>query len=202
MKNLTIEDWNKSHIIYKYQNQINKKIYIGQTTKKLKTRHSQHMNSTYNFNALDYNSPLHDDIREFGINSFSLEILFQSDDINILNEKETLYIKQFKSSVNENGYNISLSNEFINVDRGVITQIKNSIFDDVNLSFKAKGLLCVIISLNTQVLSEEILKNISTDSITSIKTALKELEDNGYLHRERVRNTKGQLKESIFHLNI
>ena len=160
------------------------------------------MNSTYNFNALDYNSPLHDDIREFGINSFSLEILFQSDDINILNEKETLYIKQFKSSVNENGYNISLSNEFINVDRGVITQIKNSIFDDVNLSFKAKGLLCVIISLNTQVLSEEILKNISTDSITSIKTALKELEDNGYLHRERVRNTKGQLKESIFHLNI
>ena len=116
MKNLTIEDWNKSHIIYKYQNQINKKIYIGQTTKKLKTRHSQHMNSTYNFNALDYNSPLHDDIREFGINSFSLEILFQSDDINILNEKETLYIKQFKSSVNENGYNISLSNEFINVD--------------------------------------------------------------------------------------
>ena len=76
------------------------------------------------------------------------------------------------------------------------------IFDDVNLSFKAKGLLCVIISLNTQVLSEEILKNISTDSITSIKTALKELEDNGYLHRERVRNTKGQLKESIFHLNI
>ena len=90
----------------------------------------------------------------------------------ILNEKETLYIKQFKSSVNENGYNISLSNEFINVDRGVITQIKNSILDDVNLSFKAKGLLCVIISLNTFPLVVYCLSLHFVATLLSIVTSL------------------------------
>lgn len=79
------------------------------------------------------------------------------------------------------------------------TMISNVGLRDVNLSFKAKGLLAYMLSLpDDWVFYETELVNHSTDGLASVKTGLKELQEQGYLHRTRERNEKGQLKETIW----
>jgi hypothetical protein len=48
--------------------------------------------------------------------------------------------------------------------------------------------------------SEVGLSKLSKDSLTSVKTGLKELEQAGYLQRERIRNEKGHLKSCVYHV--
>ena len=52
--------------IYKYQNKINKKVYIGQSIN-LKQRKMAHKSSAFNEKAKDYNSQLHQAIRKYGL---------------------------------------------------------------------------------------------------------------------------------------
>lgn len=87
-------------------------------------------------------------------------------------------------------------------DRGY-TNIPNSIFMNKNLSNKAKGLLCTLLSLPPHwKFTEQGLVTLSKDGRDSVRSALKELETTGYVHREkeRVRNEKGQLKGIIYHI--
>lgn len=80
------------------------------------------------------------------------------------------------------------------------TIINNSIFMDKNLSLKAKGLLCQLLSLpDNWSFSEMGLTKIVNDGRASIRSAIKELEDNKYLHRERTREG-GKLKGTIYHI--
>lgn len=96
-------------IIYKAQNLINNKIYIGQTVLNLETRKRQHINAwrygkTYPF-ALA--------IKKYGIENFSWEIIFEDDFVTIeeLNDKESYYIKMYNSSVDGHGYNLRACGE-------------------------------------------------------------------------------------------
>lgn len=82
------------------------------------------------------------------------------------------------------------------------TMISNVGLRDKNLSFKAKGLLAYMLSLpDDWVFYETELVKHSTDGLASIKTGLKELQDNGYLIRKRERNEKGQLKSTDWVVN-
>ena len=71
--------------------------------------------------------------------------------------------------------------------------------ENANLSWKAKGLLAYLLSLpdNWQIYIEE-LSSHSRDGIDSTASAIKELINNGYITRDRVRNEKGQLKNYIY----
>lgn len=72
------------------------------------------------------------------------------------------------------------------------TTIDNGIFKDTRISFKAKGLLTTMLSLPpTWNYTIEGLATLSKDGRDSIKTALKELENFGYLERKQVRNDNG-----------
>lgn len=72
------------------------------------------------------------------------------------------------------------------------TVIDNGIFKDTRLSFKAKGILTTMLSLPpTWNYTIEGLKTLAKDGKDSIKTALKELENFGYLERKQVRNDDG-----------
>lgn len=51
--------------IYKYTNQINGKIYIGQSLN-VEHRNMAHKSSAFNQNANDYNSRFHKAIRKYG----------------------------------------------------------------------------------------------------------------------------------------
>lgn len=72
------------------------------------------------------------------------------------------------------------------------TTIDNGIFKDTRISFKAKGVLTTMLSLPpTWNYTIEGLATLSKDGRDSIKTALKELENFGYLERKQVRNDNG-----------
>lgn len=68
------------------------------------------------------------------------------------------------------------------------TIIDNAVFMDYNLSYKAKGLLCQMLSLpDGWSWSIEGLTKLSSDGKASVMSALNELKDNGYFYRRQVR---------------
>lgn len=74
-------------------------------------------------------------------------------------------------------------------------------FVDKRLSNKAFGMLCRLHALPpTWEFSEMGLVGLSKDSRTSVRSQLKELEDLGYLIRERKRDEKGKLGGCIYHV--
>ena len=78
------------------------------------------------------------------------------------------------------------------------TVIRNSIFKDYALSAKAKGVACQLLSLPpTWDYSVKGLVTLFNDGEASIRSALSELEEAGYLHRERARNN-GKLGKSVY----
>lgn len=90
-------------IIYKAENLINGKMYIGKTNGCLANRQWGHLNSAKKgVNTIFYNA-----IRKYGENNFKFsvidnELLFESE----LNDREKFYIKQFNSKI-PNGYNMT-----------------------------------------------------------------------------------------------
>lgn len=67
------------------------------------------------------------------------------------------------------------------------TVIDNSIFKDRRLSFKAKGLLCQMLSLpDGWEYSVKGLATLASDKYSAITSGLKELEEAGYFRREQL----------------
>ena len=88
---------NREMIIYKIQNKINLKIYIGKTIKSLHIRIIGHLKAdTYIGNAL----------RKYGLQSFEWGIIDTATDIEILNEKEKYWII-FHNCKWPDGYNLT-----------------------------------------------------------------------------------------------
>ena len=76
------------------------------------------------------------------------------------------------------------------------TVISNDIFKDTRLSFKAKGLLTTMLSCPPNWnYTIEGLSKISKDGKASIRSALAELEEFGYLERKQLRNEKGSFTD-------
>ena len=100
-------DINKKSVVYCAVNQVNNKIYIGLTTKVLKRRIAAHICKSKNAQ----NGYFHNALNTHGKDSFKWYVLYQSNDINQLKEKETFYINEFKSNDREKGYNLSTGGE-------------------------------------------------------------------------------------------
>ena len=68
------------------------------------------------------------------------------------------------------------------------TYVNNEIFHDRELSYKAKGLFCQMLSLpDNWDFKENGIKVLATDGISSVRSGLKELINKGYLIREPIR---------------
>ena len=68
------------------------------------------------------------------------------------------------------------------------THVNNEVFHDRELSYKAKGLFCQMLSLpDNWDFKENSIKALATDGIRSVRSGLKELIDKGYLIREPIR---------------
>lgn len=81
------------------------------------------------------------------------------------------------------------------------TTIPNQIFMDKRLSLKGIGMLCRLLSLPPDwIFSEMGLTKISKEGRDGVRSALKELEDTGYLFRERVRDENGKMKGTVYHI--
>ena len=89
--------------IYIIKNDINEKVYIGQSINIHKRVQEHFWKSTCN-KDVSYNSALHSAIRKYGKEHFHWEILEECD-ANQLDEKEKEYIEKY-NSISPNGYNI------------------------------------------------------------------------------------------------
>ena len=88
-------------IVYKITNKVNGKIYIGQTTRRLKTRWNGHISKSYSKTG----SPLHAAIKKYKKENFTIEIIKHCSSRGELNMEEIRLIKEH-NSLTPNGYNI------------------------------------------------------------------------------------------------
>ena len=96
--------------IYKITNNINNKIYIGQTIKKRPTdRFSQHKYIARHLNSEKSNSYLHKAMNKYGVDNFTFEIIEQIEN-NLLNEREKYWIAYYDCMVPK-GYNLTRGGE-------------------------------------------------------------------------------------------
>lgn len=107
---------NLNYCIYIIENKINKKIYIGQTYN-FEKRTKEHKRTAYSKNHICYNYPLYVDIRKYGIENFSFNILESNIETKELsNEKEFAYINEYDSVNPSIGYNLRCGG---NVQKGI-----------------------------------------------------------------------------------
>lgn len=91
--------------IYKIVNDINDKVYIGQTQRSIQERWNEHLKESKNTRS---HTHLYNAMRKYGIDQFHIEIIEEVTN-NILNEREIYWISQYNSFYN--GYNSSLGGE-------------------------------------------------------------------------------------------
>lgn len=134
--------------IYKIENLINNKIYIGQSIH-IEKRWSEHCQNSSK-------SLIGQAIKKYGKENFSFQILEEVLDISELNNLETKYIKQFNSLI-PNGYNIKLidnqeHHQFntynFEIFQFIIDDIKNSILTFQEIANKYDLDLSTIYYLN------------------------------------------------------
>ena len=89
--------------IYKIENLINGKVYIGQSND-IERRFSQHQSSYEQERFSD--KPLYKAFAKYGIENFSFTIIEECS-VEQLNEKEKFWIAELKTLTHQNGYNIT-----------------------------------------------------------------------------------------------
>lgn len=73
-------------------------------------------------------------------------------------------------------------------------QVLHSTVRDKNISLKARGLLCLMLSYPTDWnFSLQFLVEASGEKISIIRTSINELIEHGYIHRHKVTNSKGRI---------
>lgn len=87
-------------IIYKITNQVNNKVYIGQTIHTLAHRKNRHIECM----RKGVNRHLYNAMRKYGLENFIFEEIDHTDNIDDLNYLESYYITQYDSV--RNGYNM------------------------------------------------------------------------------------------------
>lgn len=91
-------------VIYKIENQINHKVYVGQTIKAPETRWKEHLTHSRGNCINDYDKHLYRAMRKYGIENFTFEVL--QDNIETqeeLDEAEIYWINYYNSFIE--GYN-------------------------------------------------------------------------------------------------
>jgi uncharacterized phage protein (TIGR02220 family) len=75
------------------------------------------------------------------------------------------------------------------------TTISNDLIKNRELSWKARGILTYILSLpdDWDINLEELAKHSDKDGVDSFRSGWKELQDKGYVNRERIRNEAGKI---------
>ena len=97
--------------IYLISNEINKKVYIGKTTKPVEKRWLEHLTEAARYAAspgtFPYQSRFYPALTKYGADNFTLSVLYYLHAGDDINELEKFYIKQYNATCSERGYNIS-----------------------------------------------------------------------------------------------
>lgn len=93
-------------IVYLITNLINNKKYVGYTQKSLEERIKIHVYKSNSKLNKHYFYLLPMAIRKYGIDNFKSEIIYETDDLNDVLEKEIYFIKEL-NTISPNGYNLT-----------------------------------------------------------------------------------------------
>lgn len=93
--------------IYKIQNLLNNKVYVGQSNDILR-RWRDHKNNAFNSNDHNYNTHLYRSIRKYGLQNFSFEILEECS-TSELDAREIYWISYYNSFFE--GYNLTMGGD-------------------------------------------------------------------------------------------
>lgn len=108
--------------IYKITNNINGKIYIGQSID-IETRWYHHKKSAFSPDYKGYNKYLYKAFRKYGIDNFMFEIIEKCEQYQ-LNDREIFWISHYDSANTKKGYNITLGGDgCIKVDRNNVYKL-------------------------------------------------------------------------------
>ncbi len=109
----TQEPSERRFVIYKVTNQVNGKIYIGQTARTVEGRRSQHIRDSFSPNSdrRNYNQPIHCAIRKYGAENFIFETLCHCLSKDAADEREREFIKSTDSTSINIGYNRTYGGE-------------------------------------------------------------------------------------------
>lgn len=142
--------------IYKIVNDINNKIYIGQTSRDIDIRFNEHCTE------IKGHSKLHHAIQKYGRNHFQIEEIEQVP-IDKLDEREKYWIKYYNSTNDDRGYNISLGGKgnFATRDYSQIVIIENNIVFDSKEQLAR--LMSQVTSWSLRYLKSILTKIIDTD---------------------------------------
>ena len=91
--------------IYKIINDINDKVYIGQTCRSIKERWKEHLKD---YQKTQNNFPIYNAMRKYGKEHFNIIEIEQVDN-DLLNQKEQYWIEQYDSY--KNGYNATFGGD-------------------------------------------------------------------------------------------
>ena len=126
--------------IYKITNQVNGKVYIGQSIN-IKQRWKNHKKDAFWEKGEDYHYPLYKAMRKYGLANFSFEVLEECNREQ-LNEKEIFYISQYNAygkGYNQNaGGNSAPHSIKLDVDivKQIITLLKTTNHSNTELAKK------------------------------------------------------------------
>lgn len=130
--------------IYKITNQLNGKVYIGQSND-IKRRWAEHRRKMNSKDTLLYQA-----MREFGIKNFSFEVVEECE-LTALNEKEKFYIQKYDALAN--GYNMSIIENVqhkINweIAAAIIRDLKETSLSGEEISKKYNISHCLVSQIN------------------------------------------------------
>src|SRR5574343_15467 len=87
-------------LIYKITNEINGKVYIGQTVRSLQVRISE-----YRRKSVTGTYPIYLAMRKYGFDNFTFEVQEVVGDVESLNSRERYWVRQYRSNESDYGYN-------------------------------------------------------------------------------------------------
>lgn len=93
----------KTYEVYKITNKLNNKIYIGITNQGAGVRYRKHLSDALHGSCF----PIHNALRKYGKENFTLEIIELCETSEILKEQEKYWISFYKSNDREIGYNMT-----------------------------------------------------------------------------------------------
>lgn len=137
--------------IYKIENLINGKIYIGQSSN-IERRWKNHKANAFNKNDKGYDYPLYRAIRKYGLRNFSFEIIEECS-LTELNDKEKYYISKYNSFFN--GYNQTFGGDTASRQEpkekiiGIITDLETTILYHSEIAQKWNVSVEIVQGINT-----------------------------------------------------
>lgn len=90
-------------LVYKITNTVNERVYVGLTTASLEKRWREHKCAA----NLDVDKPLYRAMRKYGIDKFSIHVIYVATSIEDMRQAEIRYISELKAHVADGGYNLT-----------------------------------------------------------------------------------------------